>query len=125
MRKLPEFRIYRNLHKGCFSIQKWSPESKGYRLHSHMKDLIAINAEFRISQAGRKKVLNTKQKNVHAFIYCTEFINITGAEFRKRGEEIYYNPYKTESFQIKNSGDPVYGASKIILTNNRCYLDGK
>ena len=115
----PEFRIYRNLHKDCFSEMKWNQEKKGYRLHSHVKDLVAHDVEFRVSQAGRRRVLETKQKNVHAFVYCHSF---AAESIQAHGEEIYYNPYKMDSFRIKNSDEPIKHASSIIMTGNKCYF---
>lgn len=118
-----EFRIYRNLHKNCFSIQKWIPEKKGYRLHSHTQNLIAQDVEFRVSQAGRKKVLQEKRKNVHAFVYCKSYIIF--AEPVRLGLEVYYDPYTVDSFRIKNSDQPLHAAGTLIMTNNRCYLNNE
>jgi hypothetical protein len=99
---------------------KWNPEKKGYRLHSHEKNLVALQVEFRVSQYGRQKVLESKQKNVHAFVCCQKFI--TFAEPVSLGEEVYYNPYKMETFRIKNSDRPILTAPSIAMTGNKCYL---
>ena len=120
-RKLPEFRIYRNLHKQCFSVMKYNPEKKGYRLHSHVTSIIAEDVEFRVSQAGRNKVIREKQKNVHAFVYCRNYINFVADHML--GEEVYYNPYKMDTFQVKSTGAPIHGASSIIMLNTKCYLN--
>jgi hypothetical protein len=117
----PEFRIYRNLHKNCFSIQKWIPEKRGYRLHSHEQNIIAYDIEFKVSQAGRKRVLQQKQKNVHAFVYCKNYI--TFVEPVHLGYEVYYDPYSLDSFRIKNSDELLHVAGTLIMTNNKCYLN--
>jgi len=117
----PEFKIYRNLHKDCFSVLKWNQDKKGYRLFQHVKDLEAYGVTFRVSQAGRAKVLETKQKNVHAFICCQEFRIYSGAA--NLGEEIYYDPYKTEMFRFRSSEESILNAESIIMTNNKCYLN--
>ncbi len=121
MRQLPEFRIYRNLHKDCFSVMKYNPEKKGYRLHSHVQNMIAQDVQFRVSQAGRHKVLQEKQKNVHAFVYCKSYV--TFAEPVPVGDEITYNPYKMETFRIKNSDHPIHKAGSVIIMGNKCYLN--
>jgi hypothetical protein len=116
----PEFKIYRNLHKDCFSVMKWNSDKRGYRLHSHEKNLIALQVEFKVSQWGRKKVLESKQKNVHAFVCCQNYI--TFVEPVVLGQEVYYNPYKMGSFMIKNSNESIHGAARIAMTGNKCYL---
>jgi hypothetical protein len=116
----PEFRIYRNLHKDCFSIQRWNSDKKGYRLHSYEKNVIAFHVEFRVSQSGRNSVLKTKQKNVHAFVYCKNYI--TFVEPVNHGQEVYYNPYVMDSFRIKNSDEPINNLDGIVMTGNKCYL---
>jgi hypothetical protein len=117
----PEFKIYRNLHKDCFSVMKWNPEKKGYRLHSHEKNLIAFQVEFKVSQSGRNSVLKNKQKNVHAFVCCQNYI--TFAPPIVLGDEVCYDPYKVDSFRIKNSNETIDGTSSLIMTNNKCYLN--
>lgn len=118
-----EFRIYRNLHKNCFSIQKWIPEKKGYRLHSHEQNIIAHEVEFKVSNAGRNSVLKNKQKNVHAFVYCKNYI--TFAEPLETGDEIIYNPYTEPNFYYLNSKERIDKIDKLILTNNKCYVYDK
>ena len=119
--KLPEFRIYRNLHKECFSVTRWNPEKKGYRLFAHETDLILDKVQFRVSKAGREKVLREKQKNVHAFVYCENYSTFVGED--QLGSEVYYNPYKTETFQVKETGAPVYYMDSLIITNKKCYVN--
>jgi hypothetical protein len=100
---------------------KYNPEKKGYRLHSHAQNLTAEGVEFKVSQSGRNKVIQEKQKNVHAFVYCKNYI--TFVKPVPVGEEIIYNPYKMETFRIKNSDRPIHGASSIVMTGNKCYLN--
>jgi hypothetical protein len=117
----PEFRIYRNLHKDCFSIQKWNPEKKDYRLHSHETNLVAYNVEFKVSQSGRNSVLKNKQKNVHAFVCCDQYSAFNDTEFTL-GEEILYDPYINDHFVIKNSNTRVDRIQCLIMQNNKCYI---
>jgi len=57
-----QFKIYRNLHKDCFSVLKYNQEKKGYRLFAHEKDLVCHDVNFTISKAGRDRVLLEKKK---------------------------------------------------------------
>jgi hypothetical protein len=122
MKKLPEFRIYRNLHKNCFSVTRRNQNGTGYRLHEHVTDLTAHGVEFRVSKHGRKKVLESKQKNVHAFVYCENYTTFVNEH--QLGDQVYYNPYQMETFQVRTTGEPIHNAGTLIMTNNKCYLNG-
>jgi hypothetical protein len=118
-----EFKIYRNLHRDCFSVLKYNKEKKGYRLFSHEKDLVCSDVNFTISKAGRDRVLLEKKKNVHAFVICQNYSIFV--EEPKLGDQVYYNPYKMETFQVKATGEPIHSAGTVIMTNNKCYLNGQ
>jgi len=117
-----QFKIYRNLHRDCFSVLKYNQEKKGYRLFAHEKDLICHDVNFTISKAGRDRVLLEKKKNVHAFVICQNYTTFVGEP--KLGDQVYYNPYKMETFQVRTTDEPIYNAGTLIMTNNRCYLNG-
>lgn len=122
MVKLPEFRAYRNLHKKCFSIQQRDPSTGRFKLHSHCDNFITNNNVFKVSQYGRKNVIKNKQKNVHAFVYFTDF-NIFVEEFNTdKWIEITYDPYTMDSFMIKNSNSQLHFAKCVIFKNNKCYV---
>lgn len=121
MRKLPEFRLYRNLHKKCFSIQKWDSVKKGYRLHSHQDELITFGSKFKVYESGRKKVIETKQKNVHAYVYFNDYSLIINHKDIMITDEITYDPYTMDSFTIKNSNIKVENSGKLLFMNNKCF----
>lgn len=60
-------RVYRNLNKKCLSVQSWV-EGKGWRVTDHVRRIFLNNASFKVNQAGRKRVLEQKRKNVHAYV---------------------------------------------------------
>jgi hypothetical protein len=115
-----KFRIYRNLHKKCFSIQKYDASKRGYRLYAHEKEIYIPAADFKVYAAGRKKVLLEKSKNVHAFIICNEYL--TSLPKKRILSEIYYNPYLCESFVRKDLGTPIFYAVQVVLKENKCYF---
>jgi|TARA_R110002051_G_scaffold84673_3_gene149957 hypothetical protein len=88
--------VYRNLHKKCWSVR----QSGKVKLHT---DYICLkNAEFKVSQKGRERVLKEKRKNVHAFV--KGFI-VDPSEINKIDDyenpnwtDVTYNPYKCGSF---------------------------
>lgn len=56
--------VYRNLHKGGFSIRC----AKTKLVLAHAENVILKNVKFVVSQAGREKVVQSKRKAVHAVI---------------------------------------------------------
>jgi len=93
--------IYRNLHKKC-----WSVRQRG-KVKLHTDYICLKNAEFKVSQKGRDRVLKEQRKNVHAFI--KGFI-VNPAEINKMEDvlesysqkaewvAVTYNPYRYDSF---------------------------
>ena len=59
-------RVYFNLHRKQLSVQ--SKTDKGWRVWLHANKITLENVEFKVSEAGRQRVLREKKKNVHAFI---------------------------------------------------------
>ena len=86
-------RVYRNLNKKCLSVQSWVA-GKGWRVTDHVQHIFLDNASFKVSQAGRRRVLDQKRKNVHAFIIGDR------VERPKKTptKQVRYNPYVSSSF---------------------------
>ena len=57
--------IYFNLHRKCFSVKALEGAKKG-RVVAHVNDAIVYNPTFKVSEAGRQRVLRERKKNVHA-----------------------------------------------------------
>jgi hypothetical protein len=86
-------RVYRNLNKKCLSVQSWV-EGKGWRVTDHVQQIFLNNASFEVSQSGRRRVLEQKRKNVHAFI-----IGERVEQPKKTPVELVkYNPYQSHRF---------------------------
>jgi hypothetical protein len=62
--------VYYNLHKKCWSIKALSGSSKG-RVVAHADAVELMDCEFRVSEAGRQRVIREKRKNVHAGVAGT------------------------------------------------------
>ena len=93
-------KVYYNLHKHCLSIML-----KG-KVLEHSSEFFLRDVEFRVSQAGRSRVLREKQKNVHAFVcgHRDDGWPIHGER------KVTYNPYKYKSFVYADTKRPVYKA---------------
>lgn len=85
--------VYYNLHKKTFSVK-----FKGI-VHLHANTLTMENCTFKVLQSGRRRVLESKQKNIHAFVVGI----LTGATQTevttpRDSNRISYNPYKHNQF---------------------------
>ena len=102
--------VYRNLHNGMWSVR----DCKTGRVVDHVDDIIIANPTFVVQPAGRKKVLEQKRKNVHAFVRG-EAIEKTSRDrllvslllSSYKQAEVTYNPYKYDSFVRKADETPV------------------
>ena len=105
--------VYYNLHKHC-----WSVRHKG-KVIMHTDEVYLTDAKFKVSKAGRKRVLREKRKNVHAGV---EGIMVDPFDVHKQ-VEVTYNPYKYESFVQKSGLEPVVVASKVYMKDKRVFLE--
>jgi hypothetical protein len=83
------------------------------------------NCEFKVSEAGRQRVLKEQRKNVHAGVVGNVVaIDITIDDLDNPLNELTqltYNPYKYNSFVIKETEQPVKFAETVYLVNKRIY----
>ena len=115
--------IYKNLHNGLWSIRS---RANG-RVIAHVEECAVRNAQFVVQPAGRKRVLEERRKNVHAFVRGDllvageKFIGIESPQLRK--ESITYNPYAHETFVRRNDNSPIHEApyAALDMTGVRAY----
>ena len=74
---------------------------------NHTQEIALENVKFVVSQAGRRRVLEEKRKNVHAFVRGE--IRQMDSYDLETGHVVKYNPYKYNSFVDENE-TPVKGA---------------
>lgn len=85
-------RVYRNLHKGC-----WSVRDCGTGLVIMHCDVVHLmHARGVVSEAGRQRVIMERRKNVHAFL---EGMLCKLDDVRDR-RKVTYNPYKHDRFMV-------------------------
>lgn len=91
--------VYWNLHKKCYSVKALNGREKG-RVVAHLRSVLLVLAEFRVSQAGRQRVLREKRKNVHAGVAGYMWSEGVPPSLRSspKYEKITYNPYKFKTF---------------------------
>jgi hypothetical protein len=116
--KAAKYYIYRNLHTKGFSIR--------YR-GKVIDRLFTFTAEgviFKVNELGRQRVIQEKQKNVHAFVVADKYTK-EEYPFLSFGEvdvlyKISYNPYSNAHFIC--NGKNISIARKIVFQNGRCFL---
>lgn len=109
-----QVRIYYNLHRKCLSVQHKTPH--GWRVWHYANQIALSNVVFKVSEAGRQRVLREQKKNVHAFV---EGHLITGGmipDLSEFNREISYNPYKMNSFFDKKTQQSVDGAAFVVIS---------
>lgn len=103
--------VYRNLHKNCYSVKDW----KTKLVIAHVKEILLLDAEFKVSEAGRQRVLREKRKNVHAGVLGYWQKDTTYSLEPEFSLSAYYNPYKHNSFINLNTGKPLYKSASVLL----------
>ena len=136
--------VYRNLHQNCWSVK--SKETG--RVIAHADEVILSDVDYKVSQAGRDRVLREKSKNVHAGLVGTlvDFDPIGGkmptypaSKFSSDpGQKpepgmptnITYNPYKYSQFvvrhnerEVKHSETAVLQADRQVMATNVVYFN--
>lgn len=107
--------VYFNLHKKVWSVKALNGSNKG-RVIARLTDVGLIDASFRVSKAGRERVLKEQRKNVHAGVvgYLAPVIkNETDAK------RVRYNPYLKGEFFDAVTEQSVFKASSVVLDSNR------
>ena len=103
--------VYYNLHK-----HKWSVKDvKTGRVIGHQYEVQLYNATFKVSEAGRVRVLKEKRKNVHAGVegYLTTDVlarKMDGTilwESQSERHKVTYDPYKYDTFVTVSDKEPI------------------
>lgn len=112
--------VYFNLHRKCLSVKALEGENKG-RVIAHADSVELVNATFKVSQAGRQRVLRERRKNVHAGVVGTmanlparhATIHIAEAMYTA----VKYNPYRFDSFVTAVSEIPIASAKRVVVAS--------
>lgn len=105
-------KVYYNLHKNCYSIVSLEKENYG-KVIKHSNCVPLFDAQFKVSEKGRQRVLREQKKNVHAYVvgtWVSEFVPRLPIKLAT------YNPYKYSSFVDAHSKKPLAKASQVLLS---------
>jgi hypothetical protein len=108
--------VYFNLHKHCFSVKALEGVNKG-RVIAHTHDIELLAPRFKVSEAGRQRVLREKRKNVHAGVvgWYMPYALFYKFEDDSKTVDVRYNPYVYSSF-VDGNEKPIYFAATAHLT---------
>ena len=107
--------VYYNLHKHTFSV------TYNGRVITHADYVKLTDVEFRVRQGGREKVIKEKRKNVHSFVigtlvdYCKHPCENLPDE--PNNNIVTYNPYKYNTYVMKDTEEPIYRANEVDMIN--------
>jgi hypothetical protein len=116
--------VYFNLRKQCWSVKALQGPDRGKVIH-HCYELTLSDCTFKVSEAGRQRVLRDKRKNVHAgvvgeiLVYGPGEVGGTG-----RIDQVTYNPYRYSTFVTKRDEQPVDTARVVFLVGRSVYARG-
>lgn len=131
--------IYYNLNNGCWSVKSREPETYG-KVVAHVYELVVAHVEFKVSEAGRQRVIEEQRKNVHAGV-SGRIVAWRGADPRYPIQQsigaagqcskvldsmievdlplVSYNPYYAGYFYTKEDKAPVYVANLVGMYGDR------
>ena len=124
--------VYRNLHNGLWSIKALSGRFKG-RVIGYASAVMLLDAEFKVSQPGRERVLQRKRKEVHAGV-VGNLATLQGWTPRAEvpvdkhrdlpvmmsgwqitgSSQVYYNPYRVPEFVLADDHDEACTAASLV-----------
>lgn len=119
LENLQQVEVYRNLHVNKGKVFSIRDKKTGLVVARGNKFRIE-NVECKVREGGRKKVIREKKKNVHAFpigLYSGECEMNTSQMI-----ELYYNPYTTNSFINKETGEAVNEVDLIYFEDGKAYI---
>lgn len=112
-----KFYIYYNLHRKC-----WSVKYRG-KVIAHPQNIVAIDAEFRVSEKGRQRVLREKRKSVHAYVVARSIVkDLDEGQAKMFGNAfdhpVRYNPYMFSTF-VDRFFEPIKSAETVWMNEHR------
>lgn len=101
--------VYFNLHKKLWSVKALQGPMKG-RVIKHTNEIKLVDCEFKVSEAGRQRVIREQRKNVHAGVVGTMFEHEIPCSL-----PVSYNPYRFDKFFNKNTLEPVLRSPAVTM----------
>lgn len=106
--------VYYNLHKHVWSVK----DVKTGRVIGYTNRITLKDVEYKVSEAGRNRVLREGRKNIHAGV---KGIVVDVELTHDAGIGITYNPYKYASFVEKETEEPVFTDDLVLMEDRKVY----
>lgn len=109
--------VYFNLHRKLWSVKALEGPNKG-RVIDHSCLVALRDCTYKVSEAGRQRVLREQRKNVHAGVVgylvdeVADLFHISKDEVSK---PVTYNPYRFATFVEKHSERPIYRSRGSVM----------
>ena len=115
--------VYFNLHKRVFSVKALEGAEKG-RVIGHRTSLAIYSPTFKVSEAGRQRVIREKRKNVHAGVVGFLTAPYDWTKELVEWTPVLYNPYVFSSF-VTMLGKPVHKSqfARMNIVNGIPYVE--
>jgi hypothetical protein len=106
--------VYFNLHKHLFSMVQ------NGLVVLHSESIVLTEVTFKVSEAGRQRVLRERRKNVHAKVYG-DFQGTWEGDIPEDFRRAHYNPYDFDSFVDRETLEPIFEANEVILQDKKIW----
>lgn len=119
--------VYLNLHKTGFLSVRAAEGPEKWRVVGHVSAIQLEDCSFRVSEAGRQRVIRDRCKNVHATVRgrvveasmeATPAPCLTAkhsAILAAGGRDTTYQPYYTPTFINRETKHPVHAAQTVVI----------
>jgi hypothetical protein len=91
------------------------------RVILHATELSLVNCTFKVSEAGRQRVLSEKRKNVHAGVQGTL---LDASPVGEHEVKVTYDPYRFSTFVDAKSFKAVHHADSVRFEANAVFARG-
>lgn len=103
--------VYFNLHRKIWSIK----DPKTGKVVAHARSVAISDPVFKVSEAGRQRVIAEKKKNVHAG--AVGVLDANRSNFSTEGRpRVTYNPYKIGNFYEVETEKPTHHGKEALFT---------
>jgi hypothetical protein len=115
--------VYFILHKRVFSVKALEGAEKG-RVIGHRTSLAIYSPTFKVSEAGRQRVVRERRKNVHAGVVGFLTAPYDWTKELVEWTPVLYNPYVFSSF-VTMLGKPVHKSqfARMNIVNGIPYVE--
>lgn len=109
--------VYRNLHRKCLSVKS----AETGVIIAYVQTIALADARFRVSEAGRERVIKERRKNVHAWIEGT-WLRDHRTPSIKGCRRVFYDPYRIGAFIEQGSSKPCVSSPSAFVTIYGAYI---